>query len=774
MACPRLHVVGVRHHSPACARLVAHKLRKVRPSFVLIEGPADMNERLGELMLGHQLPIAIYSFHRLAGGQAHATSKASWAPFCEYSPEWQALLLSREIGSRPLFIDLPAWHPSFHGINNRYGDHELRRARAMEALCHRFQLDGYDTLWEHLFEGPADTEAELESLDERLRAYFAAMRTEELAGPREAFMAAWIRAALAEAKGGHVVVVCGGFHAPALCSLEAADCPGWPEVPKAEDAHSYLVPYSYHRLDSFTGYESGMPSPGFYEGAFRSGARRAPEHALESIVQALREQGQRVCAADLISATSLAEGLARMRGHECLRRTDLLDGLASALVKESLDAPLPWSKRGLVCRETDALLLEILRALSGKREGKLHASTPRPALLSDVAHTLAAQGLETTAVPRTVHLKLHEPDALAKSRTLHRLRVLEIPGFERKLGPQWATDAVLEELWSVMHHEFAESALIEAASFGATLVDAASLRLEEALAAPKLDISTLTALLGEAIFVGVESLTGRALDEVRRHAASEANLSRLGEALQRLLGIFTQDVLFNVRGWPELEAAIAEAFTRGLWLLENLAGAGTSADAWPIAAVMALRDVARTLGPQTLPNAINEACAVFRRRACAADAPADVRGACFGALWSLGDAQVDADTATHAVRQAALPASFGDFLSGLFTLAREETVHQKKVLAAIDEVLVGMAGPEFLVALPALRLAFSYFPPREKATIAERLSEKHGHSSRGANLLMLEASAEAIARGCQMDAEVDEAMRQFGLLVSTFHPKEAP
>ena len=56
-----LHVVGVRHHSPACARLVAHVIAKVRPRFVLIEGPSDMNERIDELSLGHDLPIAIFS-----------------------------------------------------------------------------------------------------------------------------------------------------------------------------------------------------------------------------------------------------------------------------------------------------------------------------------------------------------------------------------------------------------------------------------------------------------------------------------------------------------------------------------------------------------------------------------------------------------------------------------------------------------------------------------------------------------------------------------------
>ena len=82
----RLHVIGVRHHSPACARLVAHVIRKVRPRFVLVEGPSDMNGRIDELVLGHELPIAIFSYAHGPG-----IHRASWAPFCGYSPEWIAV-----------------------------------------------------------------------------------------------------------------------------------------------------------------------------------------------------------------------------------------------------------------------------------------------------------------------------------------------------------------------------------------------------------------------------------------------------------------------------------------------------------------------------------------------------------------------------------------------------------------------------------------------------------------------------------------------------------
>ena len=82
----RLVFFPVRHHSPACARLVAQRIHALRPAHVLIEGPADFNARLDELHLPHRLPVAIYSY--LCGDDMH---RGSWSPLAEHSPEWQAL-----------------------------------------------------------------------------------------------------------------------------------------------------------------------------------------------------------------------------------------------------------------------------------------------------------------------------------------------------------------------------------------------------------------------------------------------------------------------------------------------------------------------------------------------------------------------------------------------------------------------------------------------------------------------------------------------------------
>ncbi|HEY2739251.1 MAG TPA: DUF5682 family protein, partial [Thermoanaerobaculia bacterium] len=182
---PPLHVLGVRHHSPACARLVGAAIRSLRPRHVLIEGPADMNGRLGELRLGHTPPIALFTYHRHAG-----QVRAAWSPFCRHSPEWVALEAAEEVGAAASFMDLPGWSKSFAEVANRYGDRPLRDryGEVSAALCRRFGVDGTDALWDHLFEQPMP----LEELAARLDEYFLAIRgddpPDDSDAPREEFM----------------------------------------------------------------------------------------------------------------------------------------------------------------------------------------------------------------------------------------------------------------------------------------------------------------------------------------------------------------------------------------------------------------------------------------------------------------------------------------------------------------------------------------------------------------------------------------------------------
>lgn len=792
-----LHVVGIRHHSPACARLVAQVIERVRPAHVLIEGPADMNERIEELHLPHRLPIAVFTYLRsevaAPGGDAPETRQhTSWTPFCSYSPEWLALTEGRRVGAEVRFCDLPAWDRAFSGTKNRYADHApadpnagLVAGRAMgarygEALARHYGVDDIDTLWDHLFEGPLDTEV----LEERLETYFQHLRNDEPGGPRdaprEALMARFCAWAMRDAEGAgrrDVVLVCGGFHAPyvkrrALELYEASVREGsqltLPVVdpPEAGARHgSYLVPYSYKRLDAFAGYDAGMPSPGFYEIAFSEGPERAGERLLELVVARLRGKKQLASTADLIAARTLAEALAAMRGHPALLRTDLLDGLASALLKDGLDVPLPWARRGPLLPRTDPLLVEVVAALSGEREGKLAPKTPLPPLVRDVDEELERHELVASTEPRVVKLSLRTEAGRAKSRILHRLLVLAVPGFLRASGPGWATDGTLDEVWKLHRVDDRLSPLIEASIWGATLEAAALGRLEDALLQASGKLRALTEILGSAVFVGIGGLANDVIGRVESALSNEHVLSDVGYAIGRLLDVYLHGDLLGGEGAVAIERVLVASLDRGLWLLEGRMGPTVPLDQGEVNAVAALRDLLLR-GPAFVASQRVRAEGVFARRSLDPQAPPAIRGASLGALWSLAqgsESQEREALAVSSTRSASLPTTLGDFLGGLFGVARREALHAEGLFSAIDEALVSLGDQELLAALPSLRLAFTYFPPRERAVIAERVLRKRGVQGGVQALLRLEVTPGDVAAGLALDAAARALAKRFAL-----------
>ena len=136
--------------------------------------------------------------------------------------------------------------------------------------------------------------------------------------------------------------------------------------------------------------------------------------------------------------------LAQIRGHTQPLRCDWLDALAGSLIKEALNAPLPWSYRGVIHPQTDPILLTIVDALAGAGFGKLAQGTPLPPLPQDVDRELARVGI---AVPANLNINRYTPEGLAKSQVLHRLAILDIPGFQQQTGSAVTLSGDGEERW---------------------------------------------------------------------------------------------------------------------------------------------------------------------------------------------------------------------------------------------------------------------------------------------------------------------------------------
>lgn len=765
--------LGVRHHSPACARLVERTIERLRPAHVLVEGPAEMNTRLDELLLGHDLPVAVFSHYR-----DEDRSATSWAPLCDYSPEWVALRAGRAAGAEVRFIDLPAWHPAFADRSNRYADAEARYAHATARLCEHFAVDSSDALWDRLFEVEPD-----DGLAERLDAYFALVRGDAEADDRdrarEGYMAAWVRSALAASGGRPVLVVTGGFHQPALRALVAGGteggwtvgADGWPEVPvppAGAQAGSFLVPYSFRQLDSFSGYQSGMPSPGYYQQVWEAGPEAAADGLLRVVVERLRARKHVVSTADLIAARSMAQGLTALRGHPRPARIDVLDGLAGALITDDLDGPLPWTSRGALAAGTHPAVVEMVAACSGDRTGRLHPATPAPPLVHDVAAQLARLRLDG-ARETAYSLDLMDAGDLERSRVLHRLRVLGVPGHTRTAGPEHGIDPVFTERWESTPAPGRDAALVEAGAYGASLAEAAAASLTERTRVIEAGADTLAGALFDAVLCGAGALSEPLLTELADRVDGLKVPGPLGEVLATALGLWRHDRVYGVARGPLLGSVIDGAAVRLLWLIEGARGA-PGVDFPRLRAVAAVRD-AVLHAPGLLSVARETVTGIALRVSRDRAAPLDLRGAAFGLYRTLeSGVPDDPGPAVHSVAAGGADA-LGDWLAGLFAVAREEVTGvpadgSASLIAVLDDLLGALPDADFLSGLPALRQAFAYFPPRERERIAARLLERRGVRGSARSLLRTTADPLLTVRAGALEEDVSRLLARYGLGVA--------
>jgi hypothetical protein len=749
----------VRHHSPTCARLVRDLVRQMRPAAVLIEGPADFNDRLPELDLPHRLPIAIYSYVRLADGQR----RGAYYPFCVYSPEWQALRAAREIGAAVRFIDLP-WSAvaETDRTANRYADAELRRGAYVAELCRQLGVEGFDALWDALFE--SQPRLTLEAFLRRCHHFCLHCRLlEEQVAPadrqREAFMAQQVRNALKEFNG-RLLVVTGGYHSAAI----HARLTGQPFVGVENDGNVQLsstkaecgialTPYSYERLDSLTGYEAGMPNPGFYHQVWQDQEARhgaSHRHLLTQVVKMLRQRRQPISAADLIGVEATAQGLARLRGHEQVWRRDLVDGITGALIKEELALGM-----------SHPLLDAVHEVFRGGERGMLAEGATLPPLVLELRRLLTELDLEPQMRPRTLELELEKAEDRTRSRILHRLSILEIAGFDRQAGADLVARDDLSRIWERWQIRWGpeyEATSIEASRYGPALAEAAAAYLEERAAKLERDADQAARLLLQASLAGLSSLAKILHQRLAELVRGDADFVAVTRALSHLVYLYRFDRVLETAGRSDLGDLLRETFGRGLWLLETL-GQVSGRDKELLQGVRSLLEAfERCAEPLALSREefVEVLGRVHRERG---QGPV-IRGAATGALWNLG--ACGADGVRTDLQFFADPDKLGDYLAGLFCLAREVIQRQPDLVSSIDTVVLGYTDEEFLTAVPALRLAFTFFTPREKhhlaLTLLEALDLKEVQP-----LTMLEYGPEVAARALAFEARLFAAMERYGV-----------
>ncbi len=763
----------VRHHSPAAARLVRELILDLKPTHVLIEGPSDFNSRMDELLLDHHLPIAIFSYVSLTGGGR----RGAYYPFCDYSPEWQALLAARDVGAVTTFIDLP-WADVAHdptASEQRYADADLRRGQYVKTLCERVGVDDFDELWDRMIE--SDPNITLDDYFARCHHFCFHVRLfqEEIRlsdRRREAYMTEQVRMALEESSG-PILVVTGGFHSSAIYSRlndvegVGVDDPLGVELSEPsenEERGIALTPYAYDRLDSLTGYSAGMPSPGFYDIVWRASHKGEPfdhQPLLKQVVTMVRQRKQTASTADVIAVDTTARALAALRGREVVWRNDLLDSVAAALVKEELEYG---------CESP--FLEAVLEVFRGDLQGRLAADAPLPPLLRDIESRLAECGFEPKRRADNVRIDLLQNGDRPKSQTLHQLRLLGVTGFQRTGGTDLTTREDLTEiieLWRVQWSPELNASAVEASRYGTSLEDAAGERVRERARAIERNAEQAALLLLDAALAGLDVVAADLNAPLIAQIRADGNFETVVKSLGHLLFLYCYDEVLGMHEAAGLAAILQENFARCCWLLEGI-GRSSGDEQATINGVRQLVEAFERTESLLQLSRIDFVALLHRVQHDQHQLPS-LRGAAVGALWTLHEA--DEDVIRQTMRGFHDPEEIGDFLNGLFCLAREAAQRHPGLVQSIDELLMSLAAEQFEIALPSLRLAFTYFTPREKHHLLTTLLQSLG-IKQSPVLEKLEVDPEQAAAALAWEERVYATIEKYGLRRMTpQHPAES-
>lgn len=543
MSAPR--VFGVRHLSPGAARHLRDYLDAERPAAVLVEGPVDFTPLIPEIVAaGVRPPIALLAFTRAL------PVRTVLYPFAVYSPEYQALKWASENGVEARFVDLPS--ACMVALQEREPEHDGSADDASEtppapsscrpnvhaALAREAGMPDFETYWEQTFEqrrAPDGYRRAARAFGDGLRALDAEIAPPDFAENlvREAHMRREILRCMAEldVPAERIVVVVGAFHASAVEHLDEPLDDGRLATLPARETDLTVMPYTYFRLSSQSGYGAGNHAPAYFELMWEhlAGAGDLDGLAadyLSRVVRLQRESGATSSTAEVIEGVRLAGALASFRDAPRPALHDLRDAATTLLGQ---------GRRAVVA---DALT----RVEIGDRVGELPEGVRQTSIQKDFAEQLRRLKLERFRSPVQEALKLDlrenrrvqsEASAfldLHRSFFLHRLQTLGI-GFGRFDGADAGSDWI--ERWRLQWEPEREVELVEAVFLGDTIEQATGARFADRLA----DCTTIdeaAALVRVACLCGLPEMLDRARLRLQAMAAGSSDLVAIGASVARL------------------------------------------------------------------------------------------------------------------------------------------------------------------------------------------------------------------------------------------------
>jgi hypothetical protein len=834
-----VHIFGVRHHGPGCARALRAALEELQPDALLVEGPPDAQEALALLPnAAMKPPVALLLY------VPDAPQRAVYYPFTHFSPEWQALSYALGRGIPARFMDLPqanqlaneppapepgtasepptdlpaaaestkphtsagARFPAETAIpavgasggrplagrrprsnaSSQYpaetaiplsGTSAARTAIPAEtamplphrrgarpatplssqgegpgvrlqraaqtaippssysALCVNSassvssalksasavpsvppdplallaEAAGYsdhELWWERSIEQRRDATGLFDGILEAMTALRDDLtpRDDEEA-QREAHMRQFIRAAEKEGFE-RIAVVCGAWHVPALqqrdgptdAKADAALLAGLKRVKVA----ATWIPWTNSRLAYRSGYGAGITSPGWYGHLWAAPDRVAVRWASQA-AQLLREEGLDASSASVIEAVRLAEALAAMDDQPMPGMAEMHEAIQTVLCHGEA-APMQLIRDKL----------EI-----GEVMGEVPPETPAVPLQRDLEAQARRLLLKLTSAIKPQELDLRKDLDRARSRLLHRLRLLGIEWgkpqrvYGRKLG-------TFHENWQLQWQPEFAVALIERNVWGNTVVTATgAFAHHQADEAP--DLPALTGLLDRVMLAELPDALDHLLDRVEARAAVAADVRHLMDALPPLANVARYGDVRGTRA-ERVMPIIDGLFAR---VLVGLPGACASLD----------DDAARAMVGSI--DHVQETIAILNRDELRADwlpilrvlvdrdaVHGLVRGRCCRLLFE--QQAIDSAELRRLAGLALSPAHPAEaataWVEGVLKGTGLTLLQQDGLWRALDAWLADLAPDTFVALLPLLRRAFADFSGPERRAMGEKVT----------------------------------------------------
>lgn len=763
---------GIRHLSPAGAYYLRGFLDEKRPKVVLIEAPSDFSDVSADITRPEtEPPFAILAY------TDHAPVRTILYPFAEYSPEYQAILWCKENGVEFRFMDLPSetflalYEQSIAEEEKKFAemnddDESVDEEDSSESdeeipesvykKIERYSAEhSHETFWERTLEHCADIQAYNEGANlfgKNIREFSDDREDKDEILLREKYMRGCIRKAVAEGiSPEEIVVVTGAYHVEGLKLWEREE--EAPKLTKTGTLHT-LMPYSYYRLSTRSGYGAGNKAPGYYEFIWEAYKRNEPFYTanayLTKIAEAHRNNGNAASSAQVIEAVRLAASLAELRGGDTGVPTlrDLRDA-AETCIGEGSFASISIA----------AADVEI-----GTKIGALPEGVSRTSIQDDFYRLLKELKLEKYKSITEQELKLDlrenrrasgEKAAfldLNRSFFLHKLRVLGIE-FAHKCVTQ-QDNATWAEDWKVRWTPECEITLVESALKGDTVELAASFVFKERVETAA-NMSAVAEAIEDAFYCGMSGAAGYAVAALQAMAVDSVSFEELAKTALRLSNAISYGDIRKADSKPLLPI-ISQLYYRSCLIM-------TSACVCDDTAADAIADAVNMLNSVELAQdfldteqwitALNEA-------AHRDDLNTKLSG--FAAAILLERSRMTNDELKTEVSRRlskGVPAELGaGWFEGLTKKNRYGLIARLSLWESIDEYIQSLDDEEFKRALVSLRRAFADFSAGEKDSIAENLGEIWGLNgeevSEVVNAELDSASKEQLAELSDFDFDI--------------------